>query len=455
MMGQQRRTGSLFYYLSLDNCVPEDHLLRRIHRHVDFGFVRDRLGSFYSTTGRPSIDPEVLVRLLLVGYLYGITSERRLIEDVRMHLGYRWFIGIGLDQDVPDHSTLSKNRHGRFRQSGLFREVFEEVVRRCLAAGFVQGREVVVDGTFVAADASSRSRVPANVFAERAAVSRTVQDYLIALEQQNPIESTDDSPSSREKAPTTVSTTDPDAAWARKYGTASFAYLDHYLIDMPSQIILGVEATPARFRQETLAARRMVEHVEHLGVRPESLSADKAYGSGEFLAWALARGIQPYVAVIDRRHQRPGRFSRDDFRYDAAENAYYCPEGQRLRHRGKNRVSQGYIYSSTPAQCDGCPQKPRCTPGLYRKLFVHQDEANHASCDRRDASRQRQRRANRCRQMQRLLLSLCDAAKRLLTSDRVGHGGIGAAVPRSRNPRDGPPTGSSASARFRNFTATG
>jgi hypothetical protein len=175
----------------------------------------------------------------------------------------------------------------------------------------VQGREVVVDGTFVAADASSRSRVPANVFAERAAVSLTVQDYLIALEQQNPIESTDDSPSSSEKAPTTVSTTDPDAAWARKCGTASFAYLDHYLIDMPSQIILGVEATPARFRQETLAARRMVEHVEHLGVRPESLSADKAYGSGEFLAWALARGIQPYVAVIDRRHQRPGRFSRD------------------------------------------------------------------------------------------------------------------------------------------------
>jgi IS5 family transposase len=197
---------------------------------------------------------------------------------------------------------------------------------------------------------------------------------LIALEQQNPVASPDDSPSSGEKAPTTVSTTDPDAAWARKYGTASFAYLDHYLIDTPSQIILGVEATPARFRQETLAARRMIEHVQHLGVRPESLSADKAYGSGEFLAWALARGIQPYVAVIDRRYQRPGRFSRDDFRYDAAENAYYCPEGQRLRYRGKNRSSQGYTYSSTPAQCHGCPQKSQCTPGLYRKLFVHQDE---------------------------------------------------------------------------------
>lgn len=375
MMGQQSRTASLFYYLNLDDYIPADHLLRRIHRYIDFGFVRDRLGPFYSATGRPSIDPEVLVRLFVVGYLYGITSERRLMEDVRMHLGYRWFIGMGLDQDLPDHSTLSKNRHGRFRQSGLFREVFEEIVRRCLAAGFVQGREVVVDGTFVAADASPRSRIAPSGWAERAEVSRTVQEYLTELERQNPVESHDEPTSPAVKTPAAVSTTDPDAAWARKYGTAAFAYFNHYLIDTPSQIILSVEATPARFSQETLAARRMLEHVRQLGIQPESLSADKAYGSGEFLAWVLAQGIQPYVAVIDRRHQQPGRFSRDDCRYDAVENAYYCPEGQRLRYRGKNRSSQGLVYSSTPAQCHGCPQKSRCTPGLSRRLFVHQEEA--------------------------------------------------------------------------------
>ena len=148
MMGHQAHTASLFYYVRLEDQIPESHLLRLIHTHVDFSFVRQRLEPYYSATGRPSIDPEVLVRLLLLGYLYGITSERRLIEEVRMHLGYRWFVGVGLDQDVPDHSTLSKNRHGRFRQAGVFREVFEEIVRRCLAAGFVEGRQLAVDGTW-------------------------------------------------------------------------------------------------------------------------------------------------------------------------------------------------------------------------------------------------------------------------------------------------------------------
>ncbi len=375
MMGHQPRTASLFYYLRLEDQLPADYLLRLIQRHVDFGFVRQRLEPYYSTTGRPSIDPEVLLRLLLVGYLYGITSERRLMEDVRMHLGYRWFVGLGLDEDLPDHSTLSKNRHGRFRQSGVFREVFEEIVRRCLAAGLVDGRELAVDGTFVAADASARSRVTRSEFAERAPVSRTVHEYLTELEQQNPVAEASEPASHRTNAPTTLSTTDPDAAWAVKHGAARFAYLNHYLIDTASQIIVGVDATPARFRQETLAARRMLDRARHLGIQPEGLSADKAYGSGEFLAWVLARGINPYVSVIDRRHQQRDRFSRDDFRYDPVENAYYCPEGQRLGYRGRSRRAQGKIYSSTPTQCAGCPQKSRCTSGRYRRLFVHQEEA--------------------------------------------------------------------------------
>ena len=140
MMGQQTRTESLFYYFRLEDQIPEDHLLRLIDHYVDFRFVRERLKSFYSSTGRPSIDPEVLLRLLLVGYLYGITSERRLLEEVRMHLAYRWFTRLDFSQEIPDHSTLSKNRHGRFRQSGVFREVFEAIVRRCLKAGLVAAR---------------------------------------------------------------------------------------------------------------------------------------------------------------------------------------------------------------------------------------------------------------------------------------------------------------------------
>ena len=156
--------------------------MRLIDHHVDLSFVRDRLKNFYSSTGRPSIDPEVLLRLLLVGYLYGITSERRLLEEVRMHLAYRWFTRLGFEQEIPDHSTFSKNRHGRFRQSGVFREVFEEIVRRCLETGRVEGQNLAVDGTTVEANASRQSRVPRNQLQEAAQVSRTVREYLAELE---------------------------------------------------------------------------------------------------------------------------------------------------------------------------------------------------------------------------------------------------------------------------------
>lgn len=372
MMGQQSRTESLFYYFRLEEQIPEDHLLRLIDRYVDFSFIRERLKGFYSATGRPSIDPEVLLRLLVVGYLYGITSERRLLEEVRMHLAYRWFTRLDFDREIPDHSTFSKNRHGRFRQSGVFREVFEEIVRRCLAAGLVEGQHLTVDGTLVAANASPRSRVSREQLGEVAQVSRTVQEYLTELEQQNPVAETEEPrPTESGAASGPVSTTDPDAAWAVKGGPALLAYYDHYLIDNASRVVLAVEATPARFSQEMLAARRMLQGVEKLGLRPGSLGADKAYGSGEFLAWLLARDIQPHIPVIDRRHQTRGRFTRDQFHYERTENTYYCPQGQPLRYRGRHRSSQGYSYCSTPAQCQGCPVKKRCTPSAYRKLFVH------------------------------------------------------------------------------------
>ncbi len=375
MMGQQSQKESLLYYFRLEDQIPGTHLLRLIDRSVDFSFVRDRLTRFYSLTGRPSIDPEVLLRLLLVGYLYGITSERRLLDEVRMHLAYRWFTRLGFDQALPDHSTFSKNRHGRFRRSGVFRAVFEEIVRRCVAVGLVEGRHLRVDGTVVQANASPHRRMSPAQLAEVAHVSHTVREYLAELEQQNPVDDPAGPPPADHKAAArTVSATDPDAAWAVKWGRAGFANFDNYLIDNASRVILGVEATPARFSQEALAARRMLEQVEPLGLHPESLGADKAYGSGEFLAWLLARGVAPHIPVIDRRHQTGGRFTREQFRYAPEENVYYCPAGQPLRYRRAHPTGHGDIYSATVGQCRGCPQKHGCTSGAFRKLFVHWEE---------------------------------------------------------------------------------
>src|ERR1700751_35683 len=188
MMGQHSRSEALFYYFRLEDQVPEHHLLRLIDKHISFEFVRQQLKDSYSETGRPSIDPELLLRILLIGYLYGITSEGKLVEELRMHLAWRWLTGLGFDQEIPHHSTFSKNRHGRFQESNLFEELFERIVRQCVEMGLVQGQHLSVDGSFVEANAAKESRIPREQLAEAALVHQTVRQYLLELEQQNPIE---------------------------------------------------------------------------------------------------------------------------------------------------------------------------------------------------------------------------------------------------------------------------
>jgi transposase len=385
MMGEQAKSESLFYYFKLEDHVPQSHLLRLIDCHVDFGFLRNRLRPLYSETGRPSVDPELMIRMLLIGYLYGITSERRLCEDVGMHLAYRWFLGLGFDQAVPHHSTFSKNRHGRFRESELFRDLFEDIVGRCLAAGLVEGESFSVDGSVIEADAGGASRVRRDELAEVAKVSHTVRQYLAEIEAENPV-SEGDGPddddasgagrSADGKTGGTVSTSDPDAAWAAKNGPAKFAYYDNYLIDNAHGVIVGVQATPARFSEEVRAARAMLERAERtFGLRPRSLGADKGYGSGAFVSWLQTQGIEPHIPVIDRRGQTQGRFSRDRFTYDGEADAYICPEGETLSHVGIDAQSQANVYRSSPNRCRGCRQKKACTRGPFRKLSVswHED----------------------------------------------------------------------------------
>jgi transposase len=168
--------------------VRETHLLRLIDRHISFAFVRENLKESYNETGRPSIDPELLLRILLIGYLYGITSERKLVEELRMHLAWRWSTGLGFDQEISHHSTFSKNRHGRFQESKLFEQLYEEIVARCQGAGLVRGDNLSVDGSFIEANANKESCIPREQLAEAVHVNQTVRQYVVELEQQNPTE---------------------------------------------------------------------------------------------------------------------------------------------------------------------------------------------------------------------------------------------------------------------------
>src|SRR5436190_9948554 len=251
MMGSHARSEALFYYFRLEDQVPESHLLRLIDKHISFEFVRQRLKDSYSETGRPSIDPELLLRILMIVYLYGITRERMLVEELRMHLAWRWFTGLSFDQEIPHHSTFSKNRHGRFQESKVFEQLFELIVRQCVEVGLVQGKHLSVDGSFVEANAAKESRIPREQLGEAAQVHQTVRQFLREVEQRNPVEE----PVHEQDQ---VSTTDPDSTYATKGGTpARLGYYDNYLVDNQSCVIVGVQATAA-MSQETVAAQAMI-----------------------------------------------------------------------------------------------------------------------------------------------------------------------------------------------------
>ena len=371
MMGQHDRSEALFYYFRLEDQVPETHLLRLIEKHISFAFVREKLKASYSDTGRPSIDPELLLRILLIGYLYGIASERKLVEELRMHLAWRWFTGLGFDQEIPHHSTFSKNRHGRFQESKLFEELFEQIVKQCVEVGLVQGKHLSVDGSFVEANACKESRIPREQLAEAAQVNHTVRQYLVELAEQNPVEE----PVQQQEQ---VSTTDPDSTYATKGGTpARLGYYDNYLVDNHSCVIVGVQATAARMSQETVAAQDMLTRfAQWQGREPESVAADTTYGNGEFLQWLADRNVTAYMRTRDSvlRKNNPG-YGPERFTYQPESNSYRCPAGEQLNYVGLNVRNRAHAYVGTAKRCGACSQKAQCTTGRYKYLAIHIHES--------------------------------------------------------------------------------
>jgi transposase len=359
MMGERRvAQGALFYEFSLEEHVPADHLLRSIERFVDLGSVRAHLAPFYSSTGRPSVDPELMIRMLIVGYCHGIRSERRLCEEVHLNLAYRWFCRIGLEGEVPDHSTFSKNRHGRFRDSDLLRHVFETVVHRCMAEGLVGGDGFAVDASLIKADANRQSGVEGPQGLPPELSSRAVDEYLAVL---------DDAAfgAATEVVPKFIAPSDPAARWTSAHGgLAFFAYSDNYLIDLDHAVIVDVEASTAIRQAEVTAAKTMIERTEErLGLYPERLAGDTAYGSAEMLGWLVhERGIEPHIPVFDKSGRSDGTFSRDDFTYDHQGDVYFCPGGKMLTCKGTVVNDNQLMYRASKYDCGACALKRRCCP---------------------------------------------------------------------------------------------
>lgn len=420
MMGRQEAgQAPLFYAFNLEDHVPANHLLRGIDHFLDLSELHQHLAPHYSHTGRPSVDPALLIRMLIVGYCFGIRSERRLCEEVHLNLAYRWFCRLGLEDAVPDHSTFSKNRHGRFRDSDTLRFVFEKVLERCLSEGLVGGEGFAIDASVIKADANRQRGVPGAEadWNRESSLTRPVREYLEAL----------DAADEPRRTPKNVSLTDPAAQWtAAPGGPAFYAYSTNYLIDTKAGVIVDVEATPAYRTDEVNATRTMVDRVEdRFDIKPTHLIGDTAYGTAEMLGWMVdEKAIEPHVPVWEKAERNDGTFSRSDFEWHSQDNEYRCPGDKALRcDRRKFTVPRTgvtkagtIIYRSSSADCANCALKMQCCPNTTTRKIARQ--LNESA---RDVARQLSRtlRYAQSRKDRKKVEMLFAHLKRILRLDRL------------------------------------
>ncbi|MET0545229.1 MAG: IS1182 family transposase [Caulobacterales bacterium] len=367
MMGEKAGTqGQLFYQFNLDDVVPASHLLRKIDAVLDLSDLRARLAPYYSHTGRPSIDPELMIRMLLIGYCYAIRSERRLCEEVRLNLAYRWFCRLGLEEAIPDHSAFSRARHGRFRDADILRAVFEATVKTCMDKGLVGGEGFATDASIIRADANRQNHIDGGDDHDwtggvgGTGPSHAVREYLDGLDREA-------------TPPKEISLSDPASRLTAAVGRpAFFGWCTNYLIDVKHAVIMDVAATPALRTAEVSATKAMIDRVEHrFGIKPKRLIGDTAYGTAEMLAWMVdEKQIAPHVPVWDKGEREDGTFSRSDFVFDAEANAYTCPSGKSLvQYRRKYDTPRSGVdqdgqkrYRASQSDCGACALKGRCCP---------------------------------------------------------------------------------------------
>ena len=369
--------------MSIDELVPKDHLQRKIDKAIDFGFIREKVRSLYcADNGRPAIDPVVLFKMLFIGYLFGVRSERQLVRDIQVNVAYRWFLGFGLTDKIPDASTISQNRRRRFTESTIYQEIFDEIVVQAINRKMVDGSVLYSDSTHLKANANK------NKFEVRD-VQKSTHDYMERLEEdiikdreahgKKPLKEKEELSETKE---TKVSTTDPDSGYMMREGKPEgFFYLDHRTVDNRHSIITDTFVTPGNVHDSIPYLDRLDRQRERFGFSVEAVGLDAGYFTAGICKGLEDRDIYGAIAYRRPNHIK-GYLRKSDYLYNPAADSYTCPEGCLLRYRTTDRLGYRH-YASDPAQCRTCPLQPQCTRSAnFTKVVTrhiwqdHKDKVN-------------------------------------------------------------------------------
>lgn len=361
MLKDRPQTQSSLEFVSIDELVPTDHLLRKIEAKVDFSFIHDLVKEYYcDNNGRPALDPTLMFKLLFIGYLFGVRSERQLIRDVQVNVAYRWFLGLSLTDKVPDASTLSQNRIRRFNESDIYQQIFDQIVAQAMKKKLVGGHTFYTDSTHLKANANKNKHVKVKVKEERQAyldvLDASIEEDRLA-HRKKPLAPRSAAPKEKEIK---QSTTDPESGYmVRDNKPQGFFYLDHRTVDSQCNIITDVHVTPGNKHDSVPYLDRLDRQRARFGFKVEAVGLDAGYFTS-----AVCHGLEEREIYAVMGYRRPthkkGYFYKREYEYDEQNDVYRCPEGQKLIYVTTGR--DGYRrYQSDPNRCKQCPSLDRCT----------------------------------------------------------------------------------------------
>ena len=394
MLTERKGIQGKFHCITIEELVPQDHFLRELDSVVDFSFIYDEVREYYcENNGRPGIDPVVLIKYLLIGFLFGIESERRIEREIQVNMAYRWFLGLDLDERIPDHSTISQLRRRKFNGTDLFRRLFERVLALCIEKELVDGKLILTDSTHVKSNASRKSEYTVLVEKEAAWYMERLDRYEALerekLEQEGKIKPKRSR--SRKMEPVhvekTVSATDPEAGFLQRPGKPNgMHFLDHQSVDAKNGIIVDVAVTPGNVTDAVPYLDRIEYIEEHIGLEIEAVGVDIAYDVSLVHQELSEKGIRLIAPINDEEPRYKAELEKADFTYNEGNDVFICPQGKQLplRRLQRSECNISREYRADRNDCAGCPIRDKCLSAsqpcrrIQVNIFEDAVRRNHA-----------------------------------------------------------------------------